>query len=108
MVESLGPKGQAVTVGSPGQGQTASINIFHHLVNGRSYMGTHQGDSNPVEVSSRQLIAEGQFIPYLITEHEAGRFPFDRLITSYKLEDYEKANEDLHSGKAIKAVLLWK
>jgi Zn-dependent alcohol dehydrogenase len=50
LVSALGPKGQAVTIGSPGQGQTVSINIFDHLVNGRSYMGTHQGDSNPSQV----------------------------------------------------------
>lgn len=47
LITSLGVKGQAVTIGSPAQGQTVSINIFDHLVNGRSYTGTHQGDSNP-------------------------------------------------------------
>jgi Zn-dependent alcohol dehydrogenase len=50
MIEALGVRGKAVTIGSPGQGQKVSIDIFHHLVNGRSYIGTHQGDSNPVEV----------------------------------------------------------
>jgi Zn-dependent alcohol dehydrogenase len=53
MIESLGVRGKGVTIGSPGQGETVSINIFHHLVNGRSYVGTHQGDSNPTEVLQR-------------------------------------------------------
>jgi Zn-dependent alcohol dehydrogenase len=50
LVKSLSVKGTTLTIGSPGQGQTASINIFDHLAFGRSYMGTHQGDSNPQEV----------------------------------------------------------
>jgi len=50
LIQALGVKGQAVTIGSPGQGQNVSINIFEHLVNGRSYTGTHQGDSNPSKV----------------------------------------------------------
>jgi Zn-dependent alcohol dehydrogenase len=57
MVEALGVRGKGVTIGSPGQGQTVSINIFHHLVNGRSYVGTHQGDSNPVEVKDPRVKA---------------------------------------------------
>lgn len=48
-----------------------------------------------------------QFIPYLIREHEAGRFPFEKFITSYPVADIERACEDVHSGKAIKAVILW-
>jgi Zn-dependent alcohol dehydrogenase len=51
LIKSLGVKGQAVTIGSPGQGQTVTINIFDHLVNGRSYIGTHQGDSKPQQVT---------------------------------------------------------
>ena len=50
MIDALGVRGKGVTIGSPGQGQKVSINIFDHLVNGRSYVGTHQGDSNPAEV----------------------------------------------------------
>jgi Zn-dependent alcohol dehydrogenase len=50
MISALAARGKGVTIGSPGQGQKASINIFDHLVNGRSYVGTHQGDSNPEQV----------------------------------------------------------
>jgi Zn-dependent alcohol dehydrogenase len=50
MISALAVRGKGVTIGSPGQGQKVSINIFDHLVNGRSYVGTHQGDSNPEQV----------------------------------------------------------
>lgn len=53
MIDALGVRGKGVTIGSPGQGQKVSINIFDQLVNGRSYVGTHQGDSNPEKVQPR-------------------------------------------------------
>lgn len=56
MIRALGVRGKGVTVGSPGQGQTASINIFEHLAFGKTYVGTHQGDSYPPEVCRFQLI----------------------------------------------------
>lgn len=46
------------------------------------------------------------FIPKLIEYYQKGMFPFDRLITRYKFSDIEKAFEDMHSGKVIKAVLV--
>ena len=63
MIDALGARGKGVTIGSPGQGQKVSVNIFDHLVNGRSYIGTHQGDSNPAEVCSppRPLITASLF-----------------------------------------------
>lgn len=108
MIDALGVRGKGVTIGSPGQGQKVSVNIFDHLVNGRSYIGTHQGDSNPAEVRFLTPPTNDQFIPYLIREHEAGRFPFDKFVTHYKVEEIEKACADVHSGTAIKAVILWK
>ena len=108
MIDALGSRGKGVTIGSPGQGQKVSINVFDHLVNGRSYVGTHQGDSNPAEVQFLIPPADYQFIPYLIREHEAGRFPFDEFVTHYNVEEINKACADVHSGAAIKAAILWK
>jgi Zn-dependent alcohol dehydrogenase len=51
MMKALIVRGKGVTIASPGQGQKVSINIFDHLLNGRSYIGTHQGDSNPAQVN---------------------------------------------------------
>jgi Zn-dependent alcohol dehydrogenase len=46
-------------------------------------------------------------IPYLIGQHSQGKFPLERLITYYDFKDYEKAFEDVTSGKTVKAVLRW-
>jgi aryl-alcohol dehydrogenase len=45
------------------------------------------------------------FIPKLLNYYEMGMFPFDKLITYYDFKDIEKAFEDTHHGKVLKAVL---
>lgn len=47
-------------------------------------------------------------IPYLIEQHGKGEFPLDKIVKFYPVEDYETAFKDIKSGKALKAVLLWK
>ena len=46
------------------------------------------------------------FIPELIRLYTAGKFPIDRLITTYPFAEINQAIEDSHTGKAIKPVLL--
>jgi len=65
MIDALGVRGKGVTIGSPGQGQKVSINIFDQLVNGRSYVGTHQGDSNPEKVQPRGSRSNYRVYPLL-------------------------------------------
>lgn len=45
------------------------------------------------------------FVPELITYWQQGRFPFDRLITTYPVADIEQAFADSHSGVSIKPVV---
>ncbi len=45
------------------------------------------------------------FIPQMLRWHRDGRFPFDRLVTTYPFEDINRACADIISGKTIKAVL---
>ena len=64
------------------------------LLGGRTVRGIAQGDSIP------QL-----FIPQLIDLHQAGRFPFDRLVTFYGFDQINEAVADTRTGAAIKPVL---
>lgn len=50
MVDSLGLRGRACSVGAPAPGTRASVDVFSHLVMGRQYVGCHQGDSIAREV----------------------------------------------------------
>jgi Zn-dependent alcohol dehydrogenase len=51
MIESLGTRGQAATVGAPSPGKRVSIDVFTHLSMGRDYVGCIQGESNAQEAS---------------------------------------------------------
>lgn len=50
MIESLGTKGRAATVGAPKPGSKAAIDVFNLLILGREYVGCTEGDSNPKTV----------------------------------------------------------
>jgi aryl-alcohol dehydrogenase len=62
---------------------------------GFTVKGIIEGDSEP-----------DSFIPELIDLHRQGRFPFDRLIQTYRLEDINRAARDQHEGRCVKVVLL--
>lgn len=47
-------------------------------------------------------------IPYLIEQTKQGKFPMQKLITFYPVEQYREAFQDLKQGRAIKGVLRWK
>lgn len=47
----------------------------------------------------------GQLIPGLVDLHQQGRFPFDRLVEYYEMDQIEQALEDSKSGKVIKPIL---
>jgi Zn-dependent alcohol dehydrogenase len=49
-----------------------------------------------------------QFIPYLISEYRAGRFPIEKLVKTYPATEFQTAIHDIESGKVIKPVLVWK
>lgn len=89
--ESLRSGGTYAHVG--GGGTTLEIDTSL-LLAGRTIRGVVQGDSFPAE-----------FIPELLELHRAGRFPFDRLITEYELDDINQAVQDMHDGAAIKPIL---
>jgi len=65
-----------------------------NILNGRTVRGIVEGDSVP-EV----------FIPQLIDLHLQGRFPFDKMLSFYSLDQINEAAEDSEKGKVIKAVV---
>ncbi len=46
------------------------------------------------------------FVPQLAALYRQGRFPVDRLITEFALDDINKAAHALLSGAAVKPVLI--
>ena len=66
------------------------------LAFGRNVKGILEGDAVP------QL-----FIPRLIQLWKQGRFPFDKLITTYPLSQINEAMEAVVQGKALRNVIVF-
>lgn len=92
-VDSISLRGVCGVVGAPAFGSEVSLDVWGILL-GRTIRGIVQGDSVP-----------DLFIPRLIELYKQGRFPFDRLLTFYRLDQLDQAVDDLKKGKVIKAVL---
>ncbi|MFV0458773.1 MAG: NAD(P)-dependent alcohol dehydrogenase [Actinomycetales bacterium] len=93
-IEALGPLGQIGVVGAPPLGTPAEFDVNNLLLGGRCIRGIVEGDSVP-----------SVFIPQLIELHRQGRFPFDRLITEYTLDQINEADRDSTEGSTLKAIL---
>ncbi len=93
-VEALATRGQLVmlAVTPPGTEITLNPNM---LLGGKALRGVVEGDADPQA-----------FIPQLIARHRAGRFPHDRLVTTYPFAAINEAVADMRAGKVIKPVLM--
>ncbi|WP_073041030.1 NAD(P)-dependent alcohol dehydrogenase [Desulfacinum infernum] len=93
-VEAIRPLGICGLVGMASPGTRAPLDM-NTLLNGRTVRGIVEGDAVP-----------DLFIPRILAWHEAGRFPFDKMISLYPLDDIALALEDMKTGAVIKAVLV--
>ena len=93
-VDTLGTRGTCGIVGAAPIGTTASFDMGGLMSAGKCIRGIIQGDSVP------EL-----FIPQLIELHQQGRFPFDRLIKFYGIDQINQAAADSEKGVAVKPVL---
>ncbi|MBN3820250.1 NAD(P)-dependent alcohol dehydrogenase, partial [Paraburkholderia sp. Se-20369] len=82
------PPASAANLGLPGTLRDA-------MRNGFTYRGIIEGDSDP-----------DAFLPQLMSLYLAGRFPFDRLITTYPLADINRAVDEQRRSLCVKPVLL--
>lgn len=93
-IEALGGLGMIGVVGAPRLGTKAEFDVNNLLLGGRSIRGIAEGDSVP------QV-----FIPQLVQLYQQGRFPFDRLVRFYPLEQINQAAEDSSKGITLKPIL---
>jgi aryl-alcohol dehydrogenase len=92
-VDGLRGLGTCVLVGSARAGTEVSFEM-PWLQGGRTVRGVVQGDSRPRD-----------FILRLVDLFINGRFPLDRLVTSYAFADINQAAADATLGATIKPVL---
>ena len=93
---SLAGHGTLGLVGVPPRTDSSiSLNIAAFLTNGHRIVGIIEGDSD-----------QDSFIPELIAHFRAGRFPFDKMITRFPLDQINEAIAAQHRGECIKVVLI--
>ena len=93
---ALAHRARVGIVGLPSDRDTAlRLNLTQVLTHGIRVIGILLGDSQP-----------DLFIPYLLDLHRAGRFPFDRLITTMPFSQINEAVSAQLRGEAVKIVLV--
>jgi len=92
-VDSLSATGVCALVGAAPFGTEVSLDM-NSIMFGRTLKGVIEGDSIP-----------RLFIPRLVELYRQGRFPMDKLVTYYPLDQVQQAVEDSESGRVVKAVL---
>jgi len=95
-VDSLGIRGTVALVGAAKPGTEVTFEIGASLVKGWKFVTVVQGSSVPQD-----------FIPKMIQLWQDGRFPFERLITDYNLDDINQGFEDSKSGVTVKPVIVF-
>src|ERR671916_1522434 len=93
-VESLAPLGMCGIVGAPPIGTEAALDMNNIMIPGRTIRGIIEGDSVP-----------DVFIPQLVDLQQQGRFPFDRLVKFYDLDEINRAAKEAEEGSTLKPVL---
>ena len=92
-VDCLEQLGVCGLIGAAALGTEASFDM-NTILFGRTIRGIIEGDSIP-----------DVFIPQLLELHVQGRFPFDRLVRFYDLDEVNKAGEESESGEVLKPIL---
>lgn len=95
-IESMAVNGMLGLVGVPKDFSVElPINIVATMQAGLTIKGIVEGDSDP-----------DVFIPELLELYKEGRFPFDKMITTFPLSKINDAVTAQHDGEVTKVVLL--
>ncbi len=88
------PGGSCGLIGAPPFGAEVSLDVNQMLALGRTLKGIVEGESVP-----------DVFLPRLIELWRQGRFPVDRIMTTYDFDDIDRAAREAEAGQVIKPVL---
>ena len=96
-VDSLGPLGTVALIGAAALGTEYSFDMNDVMLPGKRIVG-HIESGN---------LAPDIFIPRLVALMQQGKFPLEKLITTYKLDEVNKAAHDTEAGVSVKPVLVF-
>jgi aryl-alcohol dehydrogenase len=93
-IDALAIRGTCGIVGAPALGTEASFDVNGVMTTGKRIIGIIEGDS-----------VQDLFIPSLVELYAQGRFPFDKLVKFYSLDQINQAAEDSEKGITIKPIV---
>ncbi|RYF53716.1 MAG: NAD(P)-dependent alcohol dehydrogenase [Comamonadaceae bacterium] len=93
-IEVLAVRGSCGVIGAPPVGARASFDVVTLFATGRTIRGIVAGDSVPTS-----------FIPTLVELYRQGRFPIEKLVQFYELDQVNEAMADSEKGIVVKPVL---
>ena len=93
-IEALGSLGTCGIVGAPPLGTEVSFDVNNLMLPGKAIRGILEGESVP-----------DIFIPQLIELNAQGRFPFEKLMKFYSLDQINQAAQDSERGGTIKPII---
>jgi aryl-alcohol dehydrogenase len=93
-IEALGSLGTCGIVGAEPLGTEVSFDVNNLMIPGKGIRGILEGESVP-----------DIFIPQLIELNAQGRFPFEKLVKFYSLDQINQAAQDSERGSAIKPII---
>ncbi len=93
-IDALAIRGTCGIVGAPALGTEAAFDVNGVMTTGKRILGIIEGDSVP-----------DLFIPRLVQLYQQGRFPFDKLVKFYRLDQINEAAADSEKGITIKPIV---
>lgn len=93
-VDSLRQRGRAAILGASAPDAVIELPANAFMQSCKTLMGVVEGNSVP-----------DVFVPQLLDLHMDGRFPFDRMVRSYDLDQIDQAAADAESGATIKPII---
>jgi len=93
-IDALGTLGTCGIVGAARLGAETAFDINDVMLPGKMIKGIIEGESTP-----------DIFIPQLVELHRQGRFPLDKLVKYYPLDQINEAAADSEKGVTIKPII---
>ncbi|SLM33872.1 related to zinc-containing long-chain alcohol dehydrogenase [Lasallia pustulata] len=95
-LEATAKGGQMILVGLMPMDAELNVHLVTHLQTSKSLRGSVEGG-----------VAHSKYVPQMIEWYRESKFPIDKLIKYYPIEDFETAVADMHSGATVKPVLIY-
>jgi aryl-alcohol dehydrogenase len=96
-IDSLGTMGTCALIGAAALGTEYSFDMNDVMLAGKRIVG-HIESGN---------LGPKLFVPRLVQLQQQGKFPLEKIVTTYKLDEVNKAAHDTEAGVSVKPVLVF-